>query len=102
MVQVIRQPAPNLRGEMSKELEANDIHVWHFQSCEAQVGVGKDWATIYTIRSMEPGKGHATTLMLAMKKYYEGQGLKFGGSVALNDRMCRLYRKCGVKEYTSL
>ena len=72
---------------------------WEYKSCKAEVGVGDNWATIYRIRSQEESKGHATKLILTMKEYYERQGLEFGGSVALNDRMHRLYQKCRVKEY---
>lgn len=72
---------------------------WQYKSCSAQVGVGKDWATVYLIESQQEGKGHATKLLREMKAYYEKQGLRFGGSVALNDRMARLYRKCGIREY---
>ena len=72
---------------------------WQYKSCSAEVGVGKDWATVYLIESQQEGKGHATKLLLDMKAYYEKQGLRFGGSVALNDRMARLYKKCGIREY---
>jgi len=72
---------------------------WQYESCLAHCATGEGWATIYDIQSEEEGKGHATTLLLAMKKYYEGKGLRFGGSVALNNRMRRLYQKCGIKEY---
>ena len=78
-----------------------ELDEWKFRSCVARCGVGEDWATVHSIRSRQEGKGHATVLLFTMKYYYEKQGLKFGGSVALNDRMCRLYQKCGVKEYTS-
>ena len=72
---------------------------WQYKSCLAEVATGKDWATIYLIESQQEGKGHATKLLLDMKAYYEKQGKKFGGSVALNDRMARLYRKCKIREY---
>lgn len=72
---------------------------WKYKSCLAHCATSKDWATLYEIGSKEEGKGHATKLLTAMKEYYERQGLKFGGSVALNKRMRRLYQKCGVEEY---
>lgn len=84
-------------NELGMELDG-----WSHKSCSARCGVGKDWATVYHIGSREESKGHATELLLIMKKYYEGKGLKFGGSVALNDRMHRIYQRCGVKEYTEL
>lgn len=72
---------------------------WQYESCVAHCATGKDWATLYDIESADEGKGHATQLLLAMKKYYERKGLRFGGSVALNERMRRLYQKRGVTEY---
>ena len=72
---------------------------WKYKSCIARCATGQDWATLYDIKSKEEGKGHATKLLLAMKEYYEGKGLKFGGSVAVNMRMKRLYQKCGIDGY---
>ena len=76
-----------------------ELDEWQHKSCVAHVGVGKDWATIYDIESQQEGKGHATELLLIMKSFYEHQGKRFGGSVALNERMARLSRKCGIREY---
>lgn len=76
-----------------------ELDEWRYKSCVAEVAAGKDWATIYLINSRQEGKGHATKLLLEMKAYYEKQGLSFGGSVALNDRMASLYKKCGIREY---
>ena len=75
---------------------------WTYKSCLAHVATGSGWATLYDIRSKEEGKGHATYLLQAMKRCYESQGLDFGGSIALNDRMRKLYLKCGIKEYTQI
>ena len=72
---------------------------WSYKSCVAHCATGTDWATLYTIESAEKRKGHATTLLLAMKEYYQAGGLRFGGSVALNEPMRRLYQKCGIREY---
>lgn len=72
---------------------------WKYKSCTAHCGTGKSWATIYNIQSKEEGRGHATNLLLIMKKYYEGRRLTFGGSVALNERMHNLYQKCKIREY---
>jgi len=71
---------------------------WHCGSCVAHCATGDGWATIYDIASAVESKGHATTLLLKMKTYYEERGYSFGGSVALNDRMRRLYRRCGIRE----
>ena len=72
---------------------------WQYKSYIAHCATGKDWATLYDIESAEQGKGHATKLLLEMKDYYEGKGLTFGGSVALNNRMQRIYQRCGVREF---
>jgi len=72
---------------------------WQYESCIAHCATGKDWATLYDIQSSEEDKGHATNLLLTMKEYYEGKGLKFRGSIALNQRMRQLYCKCGIAEY---
>ena len=76
-----------------------ELDEWGYKSCLAHVATGDNWATIYDIKSQQEGKGHATELLLAMKAYYETQGIIFGGSIALNDRMARLYKKCGIREY---
>lgn len=76
-----------------------ELDEWWYKSCSAHVAIGEDWATIYVIQSQQEGQGHATKLLLIMKSYYEHQGKIFGGSVALNERMVRLYKKCGIREY---
>jgi len=76
-----------------------ELDEWRYKSCLAHVATDKGWATIYDIQSQQEGRGHATGLLLIMKSYYEHQGKIFGGSVALNERMARLYRKCGRREY---
>jgi len=73
---------------------------WRYKSCVAHCATGESWATLYDIESSEEGKGHATKLLLAMKGHYENRGLAFGGSVALNNKMRGIYKKCGVKEYS--
>ena len=73
---------------------------WSNKSCVADFGVGNDWATLYHIESAEQGKGHATELLIKAKKYYEGLGKEFGGSVALNERMRKIYQELGIQEYT--
>ena len=81
-----------------------ELDEWCYESCVAHVGTNEDWeewqwATIYDIESQQEGKGHATKLLLIMKSYYENQGKEFGGSIALNERMARLYKRCRIKEY---
>lgn len=81
------------------ELSGMELDEWWYKSCSSHVGTGEDWATVYDIQSQQQGRGHATALLLIMKSYYEQQGKTFGGSVALSDKMARLYKKCGIKEY---
>lgn len=76
------------------------IEVWKHKSCTATFGVGDVWATLYSIESKQKGKGHATALLTAAKQYYEDKNKKFGGSVALNDRMRQIYVRLGISEYT--
>ena len=73
---------------------------WKHKSCCANIGIGEDWATVYNISSLERGKGHATELLLEMKKYYEAKGKIFGSSVALNDGMRRILKKINIIEYS--
>lgn len=72
---------------------------WTHKSCEAMIGIGTDWATIYAISSDEQGKGHATELLIEMKEHYEAEGKVFGSSVALNSRMKHLLQKLNIVEY---
>ena len=65
----------------------------------ANFGVGEDWATLYDIESKNEGRGEATNLLIKAKKYYEKLGKKFGGSVALNDRMKNIYKRLKITEY---
>ena len=76
-----------------------ELEQWLNKSCTANFGVGDDWATLYDIESKEQGKGHARELLIEAKKHYEAQGKKFGGSVALNERMARLYKSLEIEEY---
>lgn len=72
---------------------------WTHKSCVATIGVGEDWATVYSIDSSERRKGHGTELLIEMKKYYESQGKKFASSIALNDGMRRILKKLNIHEY---
>ncbi len=75
---------------------------WTNKSCDAMIGVGEDWATIYMISSDEQGKGHATELLIEMKKHYEAQGKVFGSSIALNNTMRHILQKLNIVEYTEV
>lgn len=73
---------------------------WTHESCTADFAVGDDGATLYNIESAVEGKGHATALLAAAKELYEGEGNKrFGGTVALTDRMAAIYKRLGIQEY---
>ena len=76
-----------------------ELDEWKVGSCIAHFGTGGNWATLYDIWSGEQGKGHATKLLEKAKDYYEKQGKKVGGSVALNNRMKFIYKKVGYVEY---
>jgi hypothetical protein len=76
-----------------------DLERWEYKSCTADFGLGDDFATLYTIQSLEEGKGHATYLLTKAKIYYEGLGLKFGRTVALNPTMKSIYKKLNIQEY---
>jgi hypothetical protein len=80
-----------------------ELERWEHESCSAEFGVGEDeegkWATLYSISSKEEGQGHATELLKAAKTTYESLGMRFGGSVALNDRMRSIYQRLGITEY---
>jgi len=88
-----------MNGPRRVNILGMELDEWWYESCSAHIGVWENWATIYDIQSSQEGQGHATQLLLSMKSYYGNQGKEFGGSVALNERMARLYKKCGIKEY---
>src|SRR5262249_52780588 len=92
---------PPARGAVTRQHETitvvgMELDRWTHASCTAEIAVGEDWATLYSIRSTERRQGHATTLLQAARTYYEAQGKRFGGSVALNEAMARLYRTLGI------
>lgn len=72
---------------------------WRHESCVATFAVGDDWATLYEIQSGEEGRGHATQLLVEAKSFYENSGKRFGGTVALNTRMHKIYKRLGITEY---
>jgi hypothetical protein len=76
-----------------------ELERWEHESCVADFGVGDDWATLYSISSKTPGKGHATQALIIARQHYEGRGKKFGGSVALSERMRKIYQRLGIEEY---
>lgn len=76
-----------------------ELDEWKLDSCIAHFAVGPKWATLYDIESLIKGRGHATSLLQEAKAYYESQNKKFGGSVALNPIMRKIYKKLKIKEY---
>ena len=72
---------------------------WTYKGCEADFGVGEDFATLFVIESKEKRKGYATLVLSVAKSFYEAKGKKFGGTVALNDVMRHIYRKLKIEEY---
>ena len=76
-----------------------ELEKWELYSCVANFGVDVGYATLYDIESKEQGKGHATELLIEAKRYYEGQGKEFGGTVALTKRMKDIYKRLNIKEY---
>ncbi len=76
-----------------------ELEQWELNSCTAQMGIGKDFATIFFIESKEQGKGHATELLTNLKEHYESLGKDFGSSVALSKGMKHLLKKLNITEY---
>jgi len=76
-----------------------ELEQWQHLSCTADFGVGEDFATLYTIESKEQGKGHATELLKSAKSHYEKLGKKFGGTIALTERMRNVYKRLEILEY---
>ena len=95
-------PTDTNKGKVEKvNVLGMELEQWTYESCTATFAApeGEDFATLYDIQSKDEGKGHATALLEAAKKHYEGLGKKFGGTIALNDRMRRIYQRLGIKEY---
>lgn len=76
-----------------------DLIEWKYKSCTAYFEYGPDWVTLISIESTEKRQGHATTLLKTAKKYFEDKNMEFGGSVALNPGMRRIYVRLGITEY---
>ena len=76
-----------------------ELERWTNGGCVANFGVGNDWATLYDIESRNESKGEATALLKEAKEYYERLNKKFGGSIALNERMSKIYQRLQIQEY---
>jgi len=76
------------------------LEQWHLGDCRAEFGIGEDWATLYGIQSGNEGHGEAIELLSQAQAYYQGQGKRVGGTVAMNPVMKHIYEKLGYLEYT--
>ena len=70
-----------------------------YKSCTANIGVGNNWATIYSISSSDEGKGHCQELCKQAKEYYSQHGKVFGSTVALSPAMKHILQKLEITEY---
>lgn len=93
---------PRIEGKWVEILGIRLLEVT-YQSCVAHFGLGEDgegkWLTLYDIKSTCPGQGHATDLLSVMQSASARTGRRFGGSIALNNRMRSIYRRLGIHEY---
>jgi hypothetical protein len=76
------------------------LDAWRHKSSIAEFGVGEDCATLYHIRSMSEGQGHATELLAEAKRHYEKLGKVVGSTVALTSRMKGILDRLGIPEYS--
>ena len=63
----------------------------------AHFGEGKDWITLYDVRSANEGRGEVQEMLKQMEELYRHK--RFGGTVALCPAMHHIYRKLGITEY---
>lgn len=100
--------APSKKGiveryEVHDPLTNSPILMYKWKYCRAMVYVNDEerWATVSLIETKAEyqNQGQATELMQFLQKLYEKQGYTFGGTVALNPAMARVYEKTGIKEY---
>lgn len=85
-------------------LTNSPVMLYKWKHCRAMVYVNDEekWATVSLIEThpSHQNKGEATELMMFLKELYQDrQHYTFGGTVALNPAMSRVYEKSGVKEY---
>ena len=70
-----------------------------YKSCTANIGVGNNWATIYSISSSDEGKGHCQELCKYLKEFYTECDKVFGSTVALYPAMKHILEKLEITEY---
>lgn len=78
-----------------------DMVRWSENGVVADFAMEDDWCTLFSIESVDEGKGFAQKLLKEAKEFYEKEGKRFGGSVALNPTMAHIYEKLGIEEYRS-
>ena len=83
----------------TKNILGMSLECWENKGVEIEIAEFPDTATIYSVRSKIEGKGFATETLTWLQGHYEGQGKSLCSSVALNDRMARILKKLGIKEY---
>ena len=72
-------------------------YIYRENGVEVLVAEGEDWATIYTVDSSIPNKGYCQQLLLKLKDIYKD--VRFGCTVALNDKMRHILQKLEITEY---
>lgn len=85
-------------------LTNSEVLLFKWKHCRALVYENDEekWATVSFIETHPKfrNQGEATELLNILKYGYEiDKGYDFGGTVALNPAMKRVYEKTGVKEY---
>lgn len=94
------------RYKTTDPLTNSPVLLYKWKHCRAMVYVGDEekWATVSLIETHPDhrNQGQATELMIFLQKLYEKQSYKFGGTVALNPAMARVYEKTGVLEYSEI
>lgn len=72
-------------------------YIYRENGVEVLVAEGDGWATIYTVDSSIPNKGYCQQLLLQLKEIYKD--VRFGCTVALNDKMRHILQKLEITEY---
>lgn len=73
------------------------IDEYHAYGVVAQVYETPDWATIYFIQSLDPGKGNCQKMLLELKDIFKDK--QFGCTAALTPRMKHILQKLDITEY---
>ena len=79
----------NLNGMM-----ASPLLIAIYKDVHMTLGEGKDWISIYSVESGNPGSGEVQEMINLVKKDFPKK--KLCGSVPLNPTMKHIYDKCKV------